>query len=323
MSIQANSLRPTKLLQSIQDPVVQLEFKRWVQWWWRDAPVTSTLQTLSLNKREKTCDLCLEPKFVDECISFPCETQSTCRACIRKYVREELAKGRAVIACPNRCNQARCELVGAPLESLCWAEPDLLHLLQQVSVNQGLLSLQDSVGNVVRCPSPDCRMAYWEDGPATASSSSSSSYSQSRQSSSSRQVSLFFQLSRFAFGGADSNRYGERFVCEKCQYASCKVCLLQWTSGAVSHEKMTCEQFARKAPRTAKDRDDMSREAIQRSGAKPCPRCNEHIEKNEGCLHMTCPCGHQFCWVCRREWNADHANYFCREAPLPQRCTVQ
>lgn len=47
---------------------------------------------------------------------------------------------------------------------------------------------------------------------------------------------------------------------------------------------------------------------------KRCPRCRVHIEKNEGCLHMTCShCGHQFCWNCKRPWSshgADTGGYF-------------
>jgi len=31
---------------------------------------------------------------------------------------------------------------------------------------------------------------------------------------------------------------------------------------------------------------------------KKCPMCNTRIEKNGGCDHMTCRCGHNFCWIC-------------------------
>lgn len=42
------------------------------------------------------------------------------------------------------------------------------------------------------------------------------------------------------------------------------------------------------------------------ANTKPCPKCSVNIEKNKGCMHMTCRtsgCGYEFCWLCRGPWS--------------------
>jgi ariadne-1 len=43
------------------------------------------------------------------------------------------------------------------------------------------------------------------------------------------------------------------------------------------------------------------------ANSKPCPKCKRPIEKNHGCMHMTCtpPCKFEFCWLCLGAWS-DH-----------------
>lgn len=41
------------------------------------------------------------------------------------------------------------------------------------------------------------------------------------------------------------------------------------------------------------------------ANTKACPKCSKPIEKNGGCMHMTCRkpggCGHEFCWICMQD----------------------
>lgn len=44
------------------------------------------------------------------------------------------------------------------------------------------------------------------------------------------------------------------------------------------------------------------------ANTKRCPNCRNPIEKNGGCMHMTCGrnaggCGYEFCWLCRGPWS--------------------
>jgi len=41
---------------------------------------------------------------------------------------------------------------------------------------------------------------------------------------------------------------------------------------------------------------------------KACPKCHVKIEKNGGCNHMRCKCGHHFCWICLGDYRGRH---FC------------
>lgn len=39
------------------------------------------------------------------------------------------------------------------------------------------------------------------------------------------------------------------------------------------------------------------------TNTKECPKCNAPIEKNGGCMHMTCrSCKYEFCWLCMKNW---------------------
>ena len=40
-----------------------------------------------------------------------------------------------------------------------------------------------------------------------------------------------------------------------------------------------------------------------KKNTKKCPDCKTDIEKNQGCMHMTCRnCRNEFCWMCLGSW---------------------
>ena len=79
-----------------------------------------------------------------------------------------------------------------------------------------------------------------------------------------------------------------------------------WGCGAGAHEPASCAQMRGWAALTAAAEADgaLASDDWLAAHTQACPSCGSAIQKNDGCNHMTCRCGHQFCWVCRQAWCA-------------------
>jgi E3 ubiquitin-protein ligase RNF144 len=110
--------------------------------------------------------------------------------------------------------------------------------------------------------------------------------------------------------GSGQFHYGRNsyMVCHACKGKTC------FTHRVVQHTGRTCTQYDADA---AASEEVALIQAID--GIKRCPRegCGHGIEKNEGCMHMTCRCGHEFCWLCLNNWKDTP-----RHAPTCQRYTA-
>ncbi|KAN0117925.1 hypothetical protein V8E51_003902 [Hyaloscypha variabilis] len=101
---------------------------------------------------------------------------------------------------------------------------------------------------------------------------------------------------------------GVLFVCIDCGNRFCTRHNVDW------HEGETCLQYenrinvqsrAPERPSVQRGEDQETRELLARI-SKPCPKCKRPIQKNAGCDHMKCICGHQFCWLCFGSWPRGH-----------------
>ncbi|XP_008064313.1 cullin-9 [Carlito syrichta] len=98
-------------------------------------------------------------------------------------------------------------------------------------------------------------------------------------------------------------------TCSKCGWASCFSC-----SFPEAHYPASCSHMSQWVD-DGGYYDGMSMEAQSKHLAKliskRCPSCQAPIEKNEGCLHMTCAkCNHGFCWRCLKSWKPNHKDYY-------------
>ena len=93
--------------------------------------------------------------------------------------------------------------------------------------------------------------------------------------------------------------------CPSCSQEFCFGC------GEVPHEPATCEAMAEWS--SIQHKSDF----YVRKNSRPCPGCHAPIEKTQGCNHMTCPCGVQFCWQCLTKLSRHSESHTCnRYSPI-------
>jgi len=59
-------------------------------------------------------------------------------------------------------------------------------------------------------------------------------------------------------------------------------------------------------------------EWVREKNVKFCPNWKWRTEKNEGCNHMTCRCGSEWCWKCQTIWGPDHEDHMFNHPPNVQ-----
>lgn len=103
----------------------------------------------------------------------------------------------------------------------------------------------------------------------------------------------------FMYFPHDENTPGS-VVCQRCHERYCSHC------GFNHAENMNCEQAARERD---PDLAEQASLAVIARITKQCPNCNDPIEKNGGCNHMTCQkCRHEFCWTCLATYRTTRCN---------------
>ncbi|PQE31647.1 hypothetical protein CJF32_00007163 [Rutstroemia sp. NJR-2017a WRK4] len=97
-------------------------------------------------------------------------------------------------------------------------------------------------------------------------------------------------------------QHGLKFLCQnqRCARASCISCSKGWTDIHICHESSLL------ALRTQVEL------AMSLAIKRTCPRCNTSFVKSSGCNKLTCVCGYQMCYVCRKDiGNGEGYRHFC------------
>ncbi|CAI9773333.1 unnamed protein product [Fraxinus pennsylvanica] len=112
-------------------------------------------------------------------------------------------------------------------------------------------------------------------------------------------------------GSSSSQTDNGCMECPVCRGFICVDCGVPW------HTSMTCEEYQNL---TLEEREECYTSLLQNKGWRRCQRCHRMIERSHSCYHMTCRCGHEFCYSCGTEnrngqqtcacafWNEDYSN---------------
>ncbi|GAV62088.1 IBR domain-containing protein/RVT_3 domain-containing protein [Cephalotus follicularis] len=92
--------------------------------------------------------------------------------------------------------------------------------------------------------------------------------------------------------------------CLKCHGLFCIYCRVPW------HSNMTCLDYKRMNPNPPAEVVKLKYLAT-RNLWRQCIKCNHLIELSEGCYHMTCRCGYEFCYNCGAVWINKKATCSC------------
>ncbi|KAI9196318.1 hypothetical protein LWI28_022888 [Acer negundo] len=102
----------------------------------------------------------------------------------------------------------------------------------------------------------------------------------------------------FVGGGSGTRK------CVKCQGLFCINCKVPW------HKDMTCYEYKRLNPNPPTE-DVKLKSLASMNLWRQCVKCNHMIELSEGCYHMTCRCGYEFCYNCGATWENKKATCSC------------
>ncbi|KAJ7232977.1 hypothetical protein B0H12DRAFT_1144511 [Mycena haematopus] len=93
--------------------------------------------------------------------------------------------------------------------------------------------------------------------------------------------------------------------CPWCGGSLCKACKSIW------HENMTCERYQALPIEQRAPEDVVFLNLAKQEKWRRCPNCSVMVDLKYGCNHITCVCGHHFCYICGAPFEYEHGMYRC------------
>lgn len=86
-------------------------------------------------------------------------------------------------------------------------------------------------------------------------------------------------------------------TCNACGFQTCVRHKLPW------HPGFTCEEYDRDESQIARLEADEATAKLLSQTSKVCPSCQQGVTKTEGCNHLLCRCGQEWCFECLASWD--------------------
>ncbi|KAL6903608.1 hypothetical protein ACP4OV_004421 [Aristida adscensionis] len=204
-------------------------------------------------------------------IELPNDREVTCGICFE--------------SCP--CASMSAAACGHPFCSTCWRG----YISTAINDGPGCLML--------RCPDPSCAAAVGQDMiNSLADDDDREKYGRYLRRS------YIEDNRKTKWCPAPGCEYAVEFVMGSgsydvncnCAYGFC------WNCTEEAHRPVDCATVSRWIMKNSAESENMN---WILANSKPCPKCKRPIEKNQGCMHITCtpPCKFEFCWLCLGPWS--------------------
>ncbi|KAJ6849409.1 putative E3 ubiquitin-protein ligase RNF144A-B [Iris pallida] len=99
----------------------------------------------------------------------------------------------------------------------------------------------------------------------------------------------------------DSGEAVGQSECPSCRRLFCAGCKVAWHSG------IGCDEFRSLGADERSREDVLLMEVASKKKWRRCSSCRFYVEKKDGCNHVTCRCGFEFCYGCGVQWGGAHA----------------
>ncbi|GMH27740.1 hypothetical protein Nepgr_029583 [Nepenthes gracilis] len=108
-----------------------------------------------------------------------------------------------------------------------------------------------------------------------------------------------------AWASSSSQSDNSCVECPACQRFLCVDCGVPW------HTSLSCEEY-QNLPLEERDASDLTLHRLAQDRRwRRCQQCHRMIELTQGCFHMTCWCGHEFCFSCGAEYRDSQRTCQC------------